>query len=264
MRVYAHIFAVQFKNEIAYRFNAGLNALGSVLRVLFAQVVFTALYAHNASIGGMTLTQMLGYVVVSTALAQMELSGGVSGEISSRMREGSFSKYMVLPVNVQGYFLSQSLGASAFYLLVNALAAAVSMLLFGIRLPLSTDAGVLLAAAGMILLGLAFMVQLNFFLGILVLRFEDIGIFLMIKDNFVAFLTGALVPLSLLGPGMETVMRAFPFYYVTYLPAMLITGQRAQEAVRGVALLALFLAGMTALNTCAYERMRVRYDGVGI
>lgn len=42
------------------------------------------------------------------------------------------------------------------------------------------------------------MAELNYFLGILTLKFEEISTFLMIKDNFSAFVTGAVIPLALL------------------------------------------------------------------
>ena len=70
------------------------------------------------------------------------------------------------------------------------------------------------------------MIQLNYFLGILAFKFQEIRMFLMIKGNIVAFITGTLVPLVLLPQGIVSAMRFFPFYYVTYLPSMLLIGKK--------------------------------------
>lgn len=116
----------------------------------------------------------------------------------------------------------------------------------------------------MVMLGLLFMIQLNYFLGILAFKFQEIGFFLMIKSNIVAFITGTLIPLTLLPQSIVSVMRFFPFYYVTYLPSMLLIGKNENEALTGIITLAVWLGVFTALNGFTYNRMRVIYDGAGI
>lgn len=59
-------------------------------------------------------------------------------------------------------------------------------------------------------------------------------------------------------------MRFFPFYYVTYLPSMLLTGRCGEEAVRGVILLAAWCIFMELINRWTYQKYRLKYDGVGI
>lgn len=92
----------------------------------------------------------------------------------------------------------------------------------------------MLCAICMIVLGLIFMAQLNCFLGILVLKFQDISLFLMIKYNIVALITGTMIPLTLLPAHFVSAMRIFPFYYVTYLPSMLLIGRNSGEASVGL------------------------------
>ena len=264
MRKYLQTAILSFKAQIVWRFDTAMTMALCLFQILFAHILWGALFTGRQYIAGFTRETMMAYAVASAFLTQLDLSAGVSGEISGRMRDGTFSKYMVLPVNTQGYFLAQTAGAACYYLIFDLLASALWMLLFGVSWAVPRDAGLLLLTALMVVLGLAFMVQLNYLLGILVLKFENISIFLMIKSNLVLFLTGAMIPLALLPQGVQAACRLFPFYYVTYLPSMLIIGRCAQEAARGVVVLSLWLAGMTALNAALYERLRVRYDGVGI
>ena len=108
------------------------------------------------------------------------------------------------------------------------------------------------------------MAQLNYYLGLLTLRYEEISTFLMIKDNLVSLVTGTIIPLVLLPEGLTAFMRFFPFYYVTYLPSMLLTGRCGEEAVRGVILLAAWCIFMELINRWTYQKYRLKYDGVGI
>ena len=93
------------------------------------------------------------------------------------------------------------------------------------------------------------MALLNYFLGILTLKFEEISTFLMIKDNLSAVVTGAVIPLALLPEWMIAGMRFLPFYYVTYLPSMLFIGKCEDEAVTGLLVLSIWCIFFIVLNT---------------
>ena len=116
----------------------------------------------------------------------------------------------------------------------------------------------------LILLGLFFMAQLNYYLGLLTLKYEEIGTFLMIKDNLVAFITGSLIPLVLLPQGFVAVMKVFPFYYVTYLPSMLLIGRLKGELGMGLLVLACWCVILQAVIYATWHNYRIKYDGVGI
>lgn len=86
----------------------------------------------------------------------------------------------------------------------------------------------------------------------------------MIKDNFSAFVTGSVVPLALLPEWMLAGMRYLPFYYVTYLPSMLLIGKQQEEAVAGIVVLSVWCIAFAILNQVTYEHYRIKYDGAGI
>ena len=191
---------------------------------------------------------MLTYYIISSFLSQLEMSEGVSGEISTRIRDGSFSKYMVIPVKIEGHFMAQTFGSAALYMIFNLIAAAVWVFVFRIQFTVISNPAVILLTVLMVLMGLVFMVQLNFFIGILAFKFQDVWIFLMIKNNLVAFITGTMVPLSLLPAGIVAMMRLFPFYYVTYLPSMLLIGQNTGEIGIGLLTLSLWMLAFAVVN----------------
>jgi len=117
----------------------------------------------------------------------------------------------------------------------------------------------------MLILGLAFMVSLKFFIGILAFKFQDSGFFMHVQGNIVSFAAGSLFPLSLLPAAARTALGVLPFGYVNYTPAMLISGQMTfSQGLPGLGVLAAWTLAMFAVSQRAYQRLRVRYDGVGI
>ncbi len=263
MRKYFEIAKVLCKAQMAYRFDVYFNMLFIVIRILFAQILWGAVFAAREGVAGFTYQGMLSYYVVSSFLRGLQLSDGVSGEIAARIRGGSFSKFMVLPCGPLGHFMAQEAGVCAFYFAFNLAATVFWVLASGIRLALTAQAGLVAAAAALTLLGLVFMVQLDFFLGILAFRFQDVGLFLMIKSNLLAFVTGTMVPLALLPEAVQGVMRLFPFYYVNYLPAMLFLGREGPAALPALAVLTGWILLFIPINRLTYRRLRTRYEGVG-
>lgn len=261
---YIEVAIILFKAQIAYRFDVAMNVLFTISKILFAYILWGAVFGQNQTVAGFTFPMMLSYYIISSFLSQIEMSGGVSGEIGDRIRGGSFSKYMVIPINTQGYFIAQTFGAMAFYLIFNLTAAVIWAFVFRAEFIITSSITIIITAVFMVILGLLFMIQLNYFLGILAFKFQDIGIFLMIKGNVVSFVTGTLVPLILLPKGIVSAMRFFPFYYVTYLPSMLLIGKNENEAFTGIVTLTVWLSVFTVINGFAYNKMRVIYDGAGI
>jgi ABC-2 type transport system permease protein len=108
------------------------------------------------------------------------------------------------------------------------------------------------------------MMQLNYYIGILAFKYLDTSIFMMIKENIVQFVTGSLIPLALLPSSVIKVMSFFPFYYVSYLPSMLFLGRNQNEVAFGIMVLLIWNAVFAVLNRCTYNRLKNKYEGVGI
>lgn len=259
----AAIARVSFKAQIVYRFDVSMTALATITRVLFAWILWGVIFSTRETVGGFTHHAMLSYYVVSSFLASLDMSKGIAFEISDRIKGGTFSRFMVIPSHPQLYFTSQTLGAAGYYAIFAALAASASAAMF-LRAGLpATDPAAVVCALAMIAMGLVCMCEYQFLIGILSFKFQDVGLHL--QGNLIDFSTGVMIPLSLLPRGVQTALGALPFPYVTYVPAMLMTGQSsAADGWRGLCVLVFWTLALLLLGRFAYTRLRTRYDGVGI
>ncbi|MDR3276169.1 MAG: ABC-2 family transporter protein [Treponema sp.] len=263
MRKFLAVSKLYFKIQVAYRLDVIMRVLSVLGRTAFAWVLWGAVYSGRSEVGGMSFQAMVSYYVARSVLAAM-VDDDPMYLVSNYIRDGAFSKYMVLPINIQGFFLFRALGFQAFMLLFNLLSAALAVLVFGIQFSLSTDLVQIFCALGMMALGLVFRVSYGFCLGILAFKFQDIRFFRLMQDNIVEFISGALIPLTLLPAALTGFLRFLPFYYIPYLPAMLLTGQAGDEALPGLAILACWTGLMLFITQKSYHRLRVKYDGAGI
>lgn len=261
---YIEIGKIYVKARLVWRADIVINLAFTVTKMLFAVLLWGTIFGSRKEVAGFTFHSMLSYYIISSFLGQLEMSSGISSEISTKIRNGTFSKYMILPVNMEKYFVAMEAGIVLFYLAFDLLGAILWVFLFRIKIIFTTSLLVLSGALFMVLLGLLFMVQLNYYLGLLTLKYQDIWMFLMIKDHLVAFVTGSIVPLVLLPESVVSVMKLFPFYYVTYLPAMLLIGREREKIGLGILTLLLWCIFIQVLIGRTWEKYRKKYDGVGI
>lgn len=264
MNKYFEIIKINLKTQLIWRADVAVNMLLTISKILFAYLLWGIIFDGKEHIAGFTYSSMLSYYIISSFLSQLDMSSRISEEITQRIRNGTFSKYMTIPVNIMGYFVAMEIGTIVFYFGFDLIAAVLWVYVFRINFVLTTDCILLLSAVILIVLGLIFMIQLNYLLGILTLKFEEISTFLMIKDNLLALITGTIIPLTLLPESIIDIMKFLPFYYVTYLPTMLLLGQNANEAVSGIVIMVAWCFAFVIINRVTYQTYRVKFDGAGL
>ena len=264
MSKYVETAKILFKSQLAYRFDILLNIILSISKILLAYMLWSAVFEEHDVVAGFTLNTMISYYIITGFITQLDQATGTGWKIAEEIRTGSFSKYIIKPMNIFGYFTAHTAGVSLFFLSFNLLAAVLWVFVFNIEFVVTSSITAILSAIGMSLLGLVFMMQLNYFIGILTFKVLDITIFMLIKDNITEFVKGSLIPLTLLSPGIIGVMKVFPFYYVSYLPTMLLLGRNGDEVLQGLIILICWIVLFKFINSFTYNRLRHKYDGVGI
>lgn len=264
MRKYLEVAKIYMKSQLAWRADVIFNMIFTVTKILFAYLLWGIMFQGKERIGQFTFHGMLSYYIVSSFLSQLEMSSGISSEIHTRIRNGTFSKYMVIPIGIECYFLSMELGIVTFYFAFDLLAALMWIFVFQIQFCFTENIFIFLCAIVMAVFGMIFMVQLNYLLGILTLKYQGIGTFLMIKNNLMELVTGSILPLVLFPEIVVKVMQFLPFYYVTYLPAMIITGQCEEEIFQGLCIIICWCIVIQIVISVVWKNYIRKYDGVGI
>lgn len=264
MHKYKEIAVIYLKTQLFWRSDAIFSMIFTISKIIFAYLLWGIIFEGKETISGFTFQSMLTYYIISSFLFQIEMSGKISEEISTRIRNGTFSKYIVIPINIERYFLAMEAGTVIFQAAFVFIAAVAGILIFRIQLVFTENPWIVLCSVVMVILGMLFMAQFNYYLGLLTLKYQEISTFLMIKNNLAALITGTIIPLALLPETVIDAMKVFPFYYVTYLPSMLLTGRCEEEALKGLLILGGWCIFMELLIKNTYERYRRKFDGVGI
>ena len=78
MRKYTETALIYFKAQLIWRADTVFNMLFTVTKIIFAYVLWDAIFEGKEMIAGFTFHSMLSYYIISSFLSQIEMSGGIS------------------------------------------------------------------------------------------------------------------------------------------------------------------------------------------
>lgn len=261
---YTEITKLTLKNQMIYKWDVWLKGLFAIIRIFLFLQLWTVIYSERTEVSGLTFQMMITYYLVNSFFKMLDCSNSIVTQLSNDIREGHFSKYKIKPMNIMFYFMFNCFAKSIFNLVINIPSVCIWILLFHKYFELSLMPITLLWALVINSLGLLFMILFNYFVGLLSFRFIDISAANIIKNTVIEFLVGSFVPLVLVHSFVQEIMKFFPFYYISYLPSMLLIGKNQSEIRKAIIVLLCWIFIMFCVNKIAYNLLQKKYEGVGI
>ncbi|MBN2048592.1 MAG: ABC-2 family transporter protein [Anaerolineaceae bacterium] len=263
LKKYSRVMSTSWKSLLAYREDQWLKVVFSGARVLLAYLLWSALYQGKDQIAGYTFPMMMTYMLFTSLLTQLQTADDMAYQFNDEVLQGTFSKYLIRPVSVMGYFISAAIGRWAYMLFFHLISLAIWLAIFWHTIehpPLSRFmwmAVFLPVGALCVQLFSHLIVQLSF-------KFREISGLLMIKNGIIEFLSGSYVPLHLLPAAMLPALRLTPFYYVLYYPINYLLREETQPPHVALLILLAWCLIFAAAAELSFRRTKRHYDGVGI
>lgn len=207
-----------FREMTAYRFNAVMSLVASILYLIMVYAIWTAIDASGqlaVPISGVLTYILLGQVISNSVFTEVE------GYLSERVREGTIVNELKRPVSLRLQIYCYLIGKMLFNTLTKGLPVLVIGLLF-----LDMQTPTPLNAAGFIVaLILSFNLVFAFsFLTSMLVFWTEIGWGIRaMRSNIQDVFSGVLFPLYLLPAGLASVFDLLPFQAMADGPIRIFT-----------------------------------------
>jgi ABC-2 type transport system permease protein len=150
---------------------------------------------------------------------------GLAAGIARDIREGTLKRYLIQPLDLIGYLLSYRIAHKVAYMATSALPYAILFFIcrgFFDGLPDATTLAVYAVS-----LVLSFLIGFFFeaSVGMLGFWFLEVTSLLYIVMTLTFFISGQLLPLDLLPQPWAGLLKALPFQYMAYFPAVVFLGK---------------------------------------
>jgi len=265
-RKYYKIFRASLVERMAYRgdflFGTLLRFLPMVTTILLWQAVYKG--AGASQMEGFRYRDMIAYLLLTNISRMFSSMPGLAGGIARDIREGTLKRYMIQPVDMIGYLVSYRAAHKVAYIVMSSVPYAI--LFFICRGFFDGWPGPLTLLAFALSLAMAFLVGFFFeaAVGMIGFWFLEVTSLLYIVMTLNFFVSGHMLPLDLLPSPWSTILKALPFQYMAYFPAVVFLG-KVQGWDLVVALLVEFVwvVFFAWLARSLYRRGLRRYSAYG-
>ncbi|TJY41095.1 hypothetical protein E5161_15470 [Cohnella pontilimi] len=135
MGTYLLFLQKSFQQKFVYRTSAYIYLLSTCLRVFIMVNVWTALYAGRDSINGVSLMDMLNFIVISAIVSALTQTR-MGDKIAAKVVDGTIAVDFLRPIRFKYFVYADQLGENLYQVLLNALPVCIlAALIYGFEMP---------------------------------------------------------------------------------------------------------------------------------
>ncbi|MBY0228096.1 MAG: ABC-2 family transporter protein [Gemmataceae bacterium] len=269
LRKYANICRASLVERLAYRGDFLLGTFLRFLPVLTTVLLWEAVFkgSEKETIGGFDRRSMIAYLLLIHISRMFSSMPGLSSGISRDIRDGSLKKYLVQPLDLLGYLLAYRVAHKAAYIVTSALPYAILFWLTRDYFDGIPPWHVLLAYVLALLM--AFLVGFFFeaMIGVAGFWFLEVSSLVWIVTTINYMISGQMFPLDVMEekyPTLGWLLKALPFQYLAYFPAMVFLNRVPEGQLwRGLLLQAAWVAVFAVAARLLYRAGLRRYSAYG-
>ncbi len=227
VRKYFRIFRASLVERMTYRGDFLLGTLMRFLPMITTILLWQAVYqgSGKSQLNGFRYREMIAYLLLTHISRMFSSMPGLAAGIARDIREGTLKRYLIQPVDLIGYLLSYRVAHKVAYIATSALP--YGILFFVCRGFFDGLPGPMTLAAYAVSLVLSFLIGFFFevSVGMVGFWFLEVTSLLYIVMTLNFFISGQMLPLDLLPQPWAGFLKALPFQYMAYFPAVVFLGK---------------------------------------
>lgn len=263
LRKWSTVFSVYMQDNLTYRSQAVIWMLTDAVPAVLMPLVWLASYHGRPAIGGFTPTTMVSYYLVMLCLSSIMITH-IMWDIAFEVREGRFNIYLTRPFSYMAFQYAGNLSWRAMRGILFVPTFAACALIFWPYLRWEGyHVGPLFWLA--VLLGHLLSFVIGYALGLLALLFTEVRSIYMFYYMPMSFLSGEVVPLSLLPGWAERTAQVLPFRYTLAFPAELFLNKLTLAEIQaGFLIQTAWLVGFYLISRVLWRVGLRHYTGAGM
>ena len=221
--VHLEIMKKAFKVSVTYKINTLFEFLSIGFDFFIQICVWTALYNGRNLVNGVSLSDMISYVMVSSFVSSLSYSG-IALKIANQVKDGTIGNELCRPINYKDMIMYHEIGANLFHSICIRLPV---VLLFGFLIK------VVIPASGLnfllffisVIFGITIVYGLNFIYGMLAFWLKTSEYVNFISRALMTLFAGRFVPIWFYPEFLKKIGQVLPFRFITFEPMQIYLGK---------------------------------------
>lgn len=216
MGLYLEFCKKSFLEKYSYRFDFFLSIFGSFLSVLVQLSIWEALYNGKSELKGLSLLDMMNYVVICLVIGNVT-SSRTGSKIASKVQSGGIISDLIKPINFKYYLWAEDLGENSFKLIFSVIPVILlTSFFYGLFLKVNVIMFIIFLVSMVLGAGLAF--YINYLIGLLAFWLRNSWYVSWFLAAFQALFSGSKIPLWFYPNVLYRITEILPFRYVFFDP----------------------------------------------
>ncbi len=227
IRKYSKIFRASLIERMAYRGDFLFGTLLRFLPMITTILLWKAVYAGSgqSTMEGFNFNEMICYLLLVNISRMFSSMPNLAAGIARDIREGTLKRYLIQPVDMIGYLVSYRVAHKAAYIVTSAIPYGILFFLCRGYFSGFPDAMTCLAYAASLILSFVIGFFFETCVGMVGFWFLEVTSLLYIVMTMNFFVSGQMFPLDLLPSPWSSLLKALPFQYMAYFPAVVFLGK---------------------------------------
>ncbi len=263
---YTNICRTALIERLAYRGDFFFGTILRFLPMLMTILLWTAIFRGSGkeSLSGFRFNEMIAYLLLVHISRMFSSMPGLSTGIARDVRQGDLKKYLVQPLDMIGWLLAYRIAHKIAYIVTAVPPYAV---IFGVAYSyFDTFPWGWQFPAYILALFLGFFIGFFFevCMGCIGFWMLEVSSILYITQTINFFVSGQMFPLDLLPGGWIEFLKALPFQYLAYFPAMVFLNKiTGMQLVYGLLIGLGWAIGCFLFARFLYQRGLRQYSSYG-
>jgi ABC-2 type transport system permease protein len=268
LRKYAKILRVTLIERMTYRADFLLTTFLRFLPMLTTILLWKSIYDASGSSrhNGYSYDEMIAYLLLVNISRIFSSMPGLAGGIAREIRDGTLKKYLIQPLDMLNYLVAYRVAHKVAYIVASALPYGLLFFICRDFFVGHVPADVVTWLAYLVSLALAFLIGFYFeaCVGMVGFWFLEVTSLLYIVMTLNFFVSGHMLPLDLLGHPWADILKALPFQYMAYFPAVVFLKKvEGPDLLVGLAAELVWALAFLALARWLFRRGMTRYSAFG-
>lgn len=253
-----------WQRALTYRFSVLAYRIGEIAETLMLILMWSAIYSNQKIIGGMTLQEMITYVLIGNFFDAM-IRNFLPGVVARDIKEGRLSIFLVKPMGYFSYILSEGVGRISLATISSILSSFIVIVFFSHIFIWNSNVAYLLIIAATVVLAFITELLLSYLIGLIAFWTDEVdGIYATI-DRVKKFFSGGYFPINLLPLIFVQISFVLPFAYSFYIPAQLYLKKiDMSTGLKGLLVQVVWIGILYGIIKIVWDRGLRRYEGIGI
>lgn len=265
-RKYYRVWRVSLAERMTYRADFLLGTFLRMLPMVTTILLWQAIYdgSGKAELAGFKYREMIAYLLLVHISRMFSSMPGLASGIAREIREGTLKKYLIQPLDLLGYLISYRAAHKMTYIVTAVLP--YGIIFFLCRGFFDGFPPAPIMAAYLLSLILAFLIGFYFeaAVGMVAFWILDVTSVLYIVMTLNYFISGQMLPIDLLPQPWAGLLKAMPFQFMAYFPAVVFLGKvQGDELIWGLGLEAFWALFFALLSKYLYKRGLRHYGAYG-